>query len=57
VASASRPDEQVIETTLGDLPGLQKLPAPAILLIGTVRAKATSVGPTPKNTGKSGTDH
>jgi uroporphyrin-III C-methyltransferase/precorrin-2 dehydrogenase/sirohydrochlorin ferrochelatase len=34
VASASRPDEQVVETTLGELPGLQKLPAPAILLIG-----------------------
>jgi len=40
VASASRPDEQVIETTLGDLPGLQKLPAPAILLIGAGPAKA-----------------
>ncbi len=39
VASASRPDEQVIETTLGDLPGLQKLPAPAILLIGAGRLK------------------
>ena len=34
VASASRPNEQVIETTLGELRGLQKLPAPAILLIG-----------------------
>jgi uroporphyrin-III C-methyltransferase/precorrin-2 dehydrogenase/sirohydrochlorin ferrochelatase len=57
VASASRPDEQVIETTLGDLPGLQKLPAPAILLIGTVRVKATAVGPTPRNAGKNGTGH
>lgn len=36
VAGASRPEEQVVETTLGDLPGLQKLPAPAILLIGAV---------------------
>jgi uroporphyrin-III C-methyltransferase/precorrin-2 dehydrogenase/sirohydrochlorin ferrochelatase len=35
VARASRPDEQVIETTLGALAGLPKLPAPAILLIGT----------------------
>ncbi len=34
VASASRPDEQVVETTLGELPGLPKLPAPALLLIG-----------------------
>jgi uroporphyrin-III C-methyltransferase/precorrin-2 dehydrogenase/sirohydrochlorin ferrochelatase len=40
VARASRPDEQVIETTLGELPALPKLPAPAILLIGaTVRSK------------------
>ena len=43
VARASRPDEQVIETTVGKLPGLPKLPAPAILLIGaTVRLKADS---------------
>ena len=34
VARASRQDEQVVETTLGALPGLPKLPAPAILLIG-----------------------
>jgi uroporphyrin-III C-methyltransferase len=40
VARASRPDEQVVETTLGELPGLTKLPAPAILLIGTAPAKA-----------------
>ena len=52
VASASRPDEQVIETTLGELPGLPKLPAPAILLIGTVRAKATHIGGTLGNAGK-----
>ena len=36
VASASRPDEQVVETTIGELPGLPKPPAPAILLIGAV---------------------
>jgi uroporphyrin-III C-methyltransferase/precorrin-2 dehydrogenase/sirohydrochlorin ferrochelatase len=40
VASASRPDEEVIETTLGELPGLRKLPAPAILLIGAVPGPA-----------------
>lgn len=38
VASATRADEQVVETTLGELPGLKKLPAPAILLIGTAPA-------------------
>lgn len=36
VASASRPDEQVVETTLAEMPGLEKMPAPAILLVGTV---------------------
>jgi uroporphyrin-III C-methyltransferase/precorrin-2 dehydrogenase/sirohydrochlorin ferrochelatase len=35
VARASRPDEQVVATTLGQLPRLPKLPSPAILLIGT----------------------
>jgi len=48
VAGASRSDERVIETTLGQLPGLQKLPAPAILLIGTVRdirVHASATGP------------
>lgn len=34
VASASRPDEAVVPTTLGALPDLPKLPAPALLLIG-----------------------
>jgi uroporphyrin-III C-methyltransferase / precorrin-2 dehydrogenase / sirohydrochlorin ferrochelatase len=38
VASASRPDEQVVETTVGELQGLPKLPAPAILLIGITRS-------------------
>jgi uroporphyrin-III C-methyltransferase/precorrin-2 dehydrogenase/sirohydrochlorin ferrochelatase len=45
VSSASRPDEQVVETTIGDLPGAPKPPAPAILLIGTVaghRAQASA---------------
>lgn len=57
VASASRPDEQVVETTLGQLPGLPKLPAPAVLLIGTVRAKATQGDATPRNAGKKTADH
>jgi len=41
VASASRPDEQVVETTIGELRGLPKLPAPAILLIGAVAGRRT----------------
>jgi uroporphyrin-III C-methyltransferase/precorrin-2 dehydrogenase/sirohydrochlorin ferrochelatase len=36
VASASRRDEQVVETTIGELPGVPKLPAPALLLVGAV---------------------
>jgi uroporphyrin-III C-methyltransferase len=57
VASASRPDEQVIETTLGDLPGLRKLPAPAILLIGTVPTRATHIGGAFGNASKKAKDH
>lgn len=38
VARATRSDEQVVETTLGELPGLPKLPAPAILLIGVQKS-------------------
>jgi uroporphyrin-III C-methyltransferase / precorrin-2 dehydrogenase / sirohydrochlorin ferrochelatase len=36
VARASRPDEQVVQTTLGELPGIAQLPAPALLLIGVI---------------------
>ena len=57
VASASRPEEQVIETTLGQLPGLPKLPAPAILLIGAVRARDGQVNVAPKNASEKGTNH
>jgi hypothetical protein len=49
VSRATRPDEQVVETTLGKLPDLPKLPAPAILLIGTARphvpAESAAQGP------------
>jgi len=57
VASASRPNEQVIETTLGQLPDLPTLPAPAILLIGTVRAKDTQTSLAHQNAGKERADH
>jgi siroheme synthase len=36
VANATRPDEQVIETTLAGLAEVPKLPAPALLLIGVL---------------------
>lgn len=38
VASATRADEQIVETTVGELPGLQKPPPPAVLLIGVGKA-------------------
>jgi siroheme synthase len=40
VASASRSDEQVVSTTLGELPHLEKRPAPSLLLIGVMPPKA-----------------
>ena len=51
VARATRPDEQVVETTLGQLPGLPKVPSPAIVLIGpTVRLKPDPADGTPATT-------
>ncbi len=39
VSRASRPDERVVQTTVGELPKLPKLPAPTLLLIGVFPAK------------------
>lgn len=44
VGSASRADEQVVETTLGAIPTLQQLPAPALLLIGVAHAVPEKIG-------------
>lgn len=60
VSSATRPNQEVVETTLGELPGLKKLPAPAILLIGVSPPKAPAeVAPIlrPENAGKSTDSH
>src|SRR5687767_4536031 len=57
VAGASRSEQQVIETTLGQLPDLQKLPAPAVLLIGMVRANGADSGGTLKIASKKAHDH
>src|SRR5688500_10858375 len=57
VASASRPEEQVIETTLGEMPGLQQLPAPAILLIGTVPSGTGDASTIPRNARKNAHDY
>jgi uroporphyrin-III C-methyltransferase / precorrin-2 dehydrogenase / sirohydrochlorin ferrochelatase len=37
VSKASRADQQVVETTVGELPGLAALPAPALLLIRVLK--------------------
>jgi uroporphyrin-III C-methyltransferase/precorrin-2 dehydrogenase/sirohydrochlorin ferrochelatase len=57
VASASRPDEQVVETTLGELPQLPKLPAPSLLLIGAMPTGRVSSRAAAENTGKQTGDH
>jgi uroporphyrin-III C-methyltransferase len=56
VASASRPDEQIVKTTLGELPGLHQLPAPAILLIGAIPARLDGAAPL-QNAGKKADRH
>ena len=56
VASASRPDEQVVETTLGEMPMLPTLPAPALVLIGVSPAEPP-VQASVKKTGKHAEDH
>lgn len=40
VAGATRPDQQIIETTLAGMPDLPRIPAPAILLIRALAPKA-----------------
>jgi uroporphyrin-III C-methyltransferase/precorrin-2 dehydrogenase/sirohydrochlorin ferrochelatase len=57
VANASRPDEQVIETTLGQVRDLPKLPTPALLLIGAVRAAVAQANKASGNAGKDRSDH
>ena len=57
VSSATRANEEILETTVGALPSVRKLPAPAILLIGTVPAKAVAAGATRQNTRKTAQDH
>jgi siroheme synthase len=57
VANATRPGEQVIETTLAELPDVPKLPAPALLLIGVVPAAAERRESFSRNTGKLASDH
>jgi uroporphyrin-III C-methyltransferase / precorrin-2 dehydrogenase / sirohydrochlorin ferrochelatase len=61
VAKATRPGEQVIETTLGGLPGVPRLPAPALLLIGALPSALAStsrpIAASVENTGKPNKDY
>ncbi len=57
VASASRPDERVVETTLAGLPELPGLSPPALLLIGVLPSRRTPAGAPSGNTGKHASDH
>jgi uroporphyrin-III C-methyltransferase/precorrin-2 dehydrogenase/sirohydrochlorin ferrochelatase len=57
VAKATRPDQQVVETTLAGLPDIAALPAPTLLLIGVVRSEATSVPRSLENTGKNASEY
>ncbi len=57
IASASRPDERVVETTLGRLSELPGLPPPALLLIGVLPFRQAPAGTPPGNAGKHASDH
>lgn len=57
VSSATRANEEIVATTLGALPRLRKLPAPAILLIGAVSSRPAPAGVMSENTGETDQDH
>jgi uroporphyrin-III C-methyltransferase/precorrin-2 dehydrogenase/sirohydrochlorin ferrochelatase len=57
VAKATRPDQQVVETTLAGLSGIPALPAPALLLIGVARSHAASAQHPLQNTGKNASEY
>jgi len=56
VASASRPDEEVVRTTIGGLPDAKKLPAPALLLIGAIAPQLGGLEETSRNAGEMRSD-
>jgi hypothetical protein len=57
VARATRPGEQVIETTLEELPNVPKLPAPALLLVGVLPPASEASDSRTEITGKFADDH
>jgi uroporphyrin-III C-methyltransferase/precorrin-2 dehydrogenase/sirohydrochlorin ferrochelatase len=57
VSSASRPDEQVVATTLGDLPHVEKLGAPSLLLIGVMPPRQHIARAASRNARERGRNH
>jgi uroporphyrin-III C-methyltransferase/precorrin-2 dehydrogenase/sirohydrochlorin ferrochelatase len=55
VSRATRPDEQVVETTVGELPAMMTLPSPSLLLIGvSVSGRPSKVTAEPAESIKAG---
>ena len=57
IASATRPEERLVETTLRGLPGLPVLPPPALLLIGVMPSRHAPAAAPRKNVGKHASNH
>jgi uroporphyrin-III C-methyltransferase/precorrin-2 dehydrogenase/sirohydrochlorin ferrochelatase len=57
VANASRADEKVVETTLGGLGRLEKLPSPSLLLVGVLPAARVAAPSHPRNARKKTSGH
>jgi uroporphyrin-III C-methyltransferase/precorrin-2 dehydrogenase/sirohydrochlorin ferrochelatase len=57
IARATRADEQVIETTIGELPELPSVVSPSMLLIGVLPSDEARASQTSLNKGKSVKDH
>jgi siroheme synthase len=52
VSRASQPDESVVATTIGGLASQERLPAPAVLIVGEVAAKTEVEGQRAKGRGQ-----
>ena len=57
IASATRPEERLVETTLSGLSGLPVLPPPAVLLIGVMPSRHAPAATPGKNVGKHASNH
>ncbi|HKY22491.1 MAG TPA: uroporphyrinogen-III C-methyltransferase [Vicinamibacterales bacterium] len=57
VCNASRPDEQVVETTLAEMPSLPQLPSPSLLLVGVMPPKVPAAAAPMRNARKTVDDY